>query len=187
MQKRLGDRSVVKVTAFITEKQIRNESGSASDVLSKLLEFVGKQRDPAKRVAGNQYQHQGRKYSPDTARVKLQKAETAAFKVFKNDRRDQETRNNKKNVDANETAFYQGWKGVKADHRKNRQRTETINVGAIFRMNGIFDDFGGLCLNRYFPVSFVERQNYVALLSRFASDLVKFPWLAHQSGSFHIV
>jgi hypothetical protein len=70
----------------------------------------------------------------DTPGIELDEGKITSVQALEDDRRDQKSRDDEKDIDAYEAAGKPVRECVEADDRQYGQRTETVDIGAVVRM-----------------------------------------------------
>ena len=121
----------VEVAALRKQDQIRGEAGTSGHMLAQFQVFVGQQQEPASPEAGAQHQQQRRKDPADPPVVEPGEAEPATREVGPDDRGDQVSGDDEKDIDPDETTRECGRKGMEADHHQHGEGAKPIDVRAI--------------------------------------------------------
>src|SRR5580692_6695472 len=135
MKQRFCFGRIVEVAALFPQNEIRDEAGSSGQMGAELLVFVGQQQKPARCQSGDQDHNQSGKDAPDAAGVKLDKTKAACFQAAEQNGRNQESRDDEKDIDPNEAAVDQFSKRMESNNGKDCHRTKSVNIGAILGMS----------------------------------------------------
>jgi len=104
MKERFELGGLVEIAHFAPRNQVGNKGGASGDVLSELSEIGWKKPKPTDAEACHQDQAERGQDAPDAPRVELREAELAFLQPALDEARDQETGDDKKDVDADEPA-----------------------------------------------------------------------------------
>jgi len=91
--------------------------------------------EPAKSGAGSENKKKGGKNTSDATTVKLDKTKTILLHAFEDNRRYKKTRNNKKDIYPDKTAFNFFRERVKQNNGDDRNSPQSIDVATVFGKN----------------------------------------------------
>jgi hypothetical protein len=122
----------VKVVFVISEdldigsKESRSSQGFGHDFKRSLHKFFApydKNRQ--------HYNNQGRIYSSNSTGVEILISELSLLCLVNDDRRDEESRNDKEDINSNESTWHEFRKSVKDNHNSDSDGSKTVDVGTI--------------------------------------------------------
>ena len=149
VQQGFGFCRIVEIPSFAPEHEIGHKPDTSDRMFAQLLVFVGQQCKPAESQRSKQDRQECWEDSFDAPRIKLQDTEAATVQVFKNDGRDQKTRDHEKNIHPNEAALHPGRKRMKSHHRQHGDGAQAVDVGAVLGVQELgHGRFKCLTLNR---------------------------------------
>ena len=111
-----------------------------------LKKIVDERKTKPENKTSEQNCYQNRVNPPDPPAVKIPETESIAFELAENDRGNQKTGNDEKNIDTDETAAYDLRKSVENENGENGQRPQSIDIRAVTGRFGVmvYGTFGGL-------------------------------------------
>ncbi|MEJ0044113.1 MAG: hypothetical protein WDM81_18720 [Rhizomicrobium sp.] len=113
-------------------KKIGIEEAAGEHLAAEPAKFVRKKQKPACDQARGKNDGKGGKNTSNPTGIELPVAKTLRLDAILDQTGDEVARNDKKDVDADKSAPDVSWKSVKSDDGENRDRPQSVNIGAIF-------------------------------------------------------
>ena len=131
MQQRLEFGRLVEIAQFDPQQGVGEETCTRRDMQSQCLVLGRIEQDCANPEATEEHDREGGENAADATAVKRAEVQAAVFDPLGKYRCDQEARNHKKYVDADEAAMHGFGEIVIGDHAADGDSTKSINVWAI--------------------------------------------------------
>lgn len=141
MEQGFCGRGIVEVAFLEEEDKVGDKPGTTGDMLAELHVFIGKEIEPTESQAGYEDCQQDGIDSSDTPAVEVPEAEGAFGKLGVDDGGNQETGNDKEDINTDEAAFEDRYLGerVEDEDSEDCQCTKAIDVGTPAN-GGFFSD-----------------------------------------------
>src|SRR5471030_132684 len=117
MEQRLGIGRDVEIATLVPQQEIRDEHPSSKKVLAERLVFARYQQNPPGDSTRREHREQGGENAPRAPHVEVDKREIAGLELRQDDCRDQESGDDKEDIDTDEAARNKSRERMKADHR----------------------------------------------------------------------
>jgi len=131
MQHRPEFGGLVEITRFDPQQRVGEEARARSNMQAKRLVLARIEQNCTDHKAAREHDREGGKNAADATGVKRGEVQAAEFNPFSQYRRDQEARNHKEDVDADEAAMRCFREIMVGDHAADGYGAKPIDVWAI--------------------------------------------------------